>query len=411
MKKRHNTLRKAKFILCCAIFTFICVFGSAASFADGAETAALFDRDGEVLTEENFPYYADALDTFGEYLSTGDSLKLTIDLDLQQTAETLIEENPGYLAADYAAVAAVVLDVKTGAPLALVNCGADPLSDTYTPYQLFLPCTVLAALSNEIVEPDTLIHCEGVFTRYEDDGIAPECWIWNAAPDGHLTHPDENLRTALRDSCYYYFYSLGNDLGIDALAEYARSLGLGEATGIELPSTQGVLASRELKSTTEPWHIGDTLQAAVGRSVSEFSPLQYAQYAAAIANNGQRYSASIIEQIQPSDGGQANTREPQLISRTPEMNEENWKAVQQGLFGKINDLDYVRSSNGIDQVMAGTLSSASEDDGITKNLFAGYAPFEQPEIAIAVAVSVTGDTPISAYQIAYEIMEEYMELK
>lgn len=406
MKNRRNIMRKTKFILCCALFTFICVFGSAAAFAEG-DNAALLDRNGEVLTAENFPYYADALDTFNEYISTGNTVKLTVDLDLQEKILNVMNEDP-VMGTKNAALSAVVLDIETGAPLALINRGRDPLNSCFAPHQLFLPCTALAALSHDIVRPDTVICCDGVFTRYEDDGIAPACWIWNAAPDGHLTHPEENLRTALRDSCYYYFYTLGNDLGIDALSDYARSLGLGEDTGIELLASKGVLASREQKTGEEPWHIGDTLEAAVGRSVSDFTPLQYARYIAAIANGGKGYSTSIVNEIVNSERESVYTRQPQIINETSEMNEVNWDAVREGLYIRLNDpLNSSTATKGC--VMAGSGSSYYEGTDRTECIFIGYAPYDAPRYAIVVTVNTMHDIHVSAQELAYEIMDICME--
>lgn len=398
-------MRHTKFILCCALFAFICVFGSAAAFAEGGD-GALLDREGKPLTTENFAYYDAAIEAFSGQLEAGNSVKLSVDLKLQNALAGILEKDPAVLAAENAALSAVVLEVNTGAPLALLGMGADPLNDTYTPRQLFLPCTALAALNYGIVRPDTLIPCEGLFDRYADEGIVPECWIWNAAPGQQLTHPEENVQTALRDSCQYFFYTLGNDLGIDALSEYARSLGLGEDTGIELPASSGVLASREEKTGGQPWNIGDTLEAAVGRSLSEFTPLQYARYIAAIANGGQGYSSSIVSEIVSSEGDCIYTRQPQLISSAPEMDEKNWEAVREGLYIKLND----PQNTGKDKnLMAGFGNMYYDGSGKTEYLFMGYAPYENPEIAIAVTAVTTDDVPVSAHQLAYDILDAYME--
>lgn len=403
MKNSKSLIREIKFALCCLVFTCICVFGSAAAFAEGT----LLDRNGETLTAENFPYYADALDTFNEYLSAGDSVKLTVDLALQEKILNIMNED-AVMGSKNAMLSAVVLDIETGAPLALINRGACPLNSLFAPRQLFLPCTALAALSWDIAEPDMLIPCEGVFSRYEAEGIAPECWIWSAAPEQRLTHPEENVRTALRDSCYYYFYTLGNDLGIDALEEYARSLGLGESTGIELPSDMGVLASRDRKGFGESWHIGDTMEAAIGRSVSEFTPLQYARYIAAIANGGKGYSASIIQEVTSPAGELIYSREPQLINEAPAMDEANWNAVREGLYTRLNDpMNGTTAAKGY--VMAGSGSSYYDGTDRSECIFMGYAPYDAPRYAIAVTASTIFGVLVSAQELAYEIMDVCME--
>ena len=402
MKNSRSVIREIKFTLCCLVFTCICVFGSAAAFAEGV----LLDRNGEALTEENFPYYADALDAFNEYLSAGDTVKLTIDLALQEKILNIMNEDP-VMGSKNAMLSAVVLDIETGAPLVLINRGEHPLDSLFAPRQLFLPCTALAALNYDIVRPDTLIPCDGVFDRYADDGIAPECWIWSAEPGQQLTHPEENVRTALRDSCHYYFYTLGNDLGIDALSDYARSLGLGEESGIELPASRGVLASREEK-TGEPWNIGDTLEAAVGRSVSEFTPLQYARYIAAIANGGKGYSASIIQEVTSPDAELIYSRQPQLINEASPMDEANWNAVREGLYTRLNGpVNGTTATKGY--VMAGTGSSYHEGTDRSECIFMGYAPYDAPRYAIAVAASTIHGVTVSAHELAYRIMDVCME--
>ncbi|MBQ8264550.1 MAG: hypothetical protein IJY96_07245 [Oscillospiraceae bacterium] len=398
-------MRHTKFILCCALFTFICVFGSAAAFAEGGD-AALLDREGRPLTAENFAYYDAALEAFADSLEAGNSVKISIDLELQENILRIMNEDP-VMGSKNAMLSAVVLDIETGAPLALINRGACPLISLFAPRQLFLPCTALAALNYDIVRPDTLIPCEGVFDRYADAGIAPECWIWSAAPGQQLTHTEENVRTALRDSCQYFFYSLGSDLGIDALADYARSLGLGEDTGIELPASKGVLASREEK-TGESWIIGDTLEAAVGRSVSEFTPLQYARYCAAIANGGKLYSASLVNEMLSGAGESLYSRQPELMSEAPEMAEENWEAVRQGLFTRLNDPIAPNAAASEIPLMAGTGSTYS-DDGRREEIFMGYAPYDAPRYAIAVAASTIHGVTVSAHELAYKIMDVCME--
>ena len=405
MKNRRNFMRHTKFILCCALFAFICVFGSAAAFAEGGD-AALLDREGKALTAENFPYYDAALDAFADSLEAGNSVKLSIDLELQEKILRIMNEDP-VMGSKNAMLSAVVLDIDTGAPLALINRGADPLNSLFTPRQLFLPCTALAALNYDIVRPDTLIPCEGVFDRYADDGIAPECWIWSAAPEQNMTHSGENVSTALRDSCQYFFYALGNDLGIDALSDYARSLGLGETTGIELPASEGVLASREEKSG-EAWNIGDTLEAAVGRSVSEFTPLQYARYCAAIATGGKLYRASLVNEILSATGESLYSRQPELLSKAPEMPEENWEAVRQGLFTRLNDpIDPNAAANEI-PLMAGT-GSIYSDDKITEEIIMCYAPCEAPRCAIVVTAKNLHGVSASAQELAYDILGVCME--
>ena len=402
--KNRDILRHTKFVLCCALFAFICVCGSAAAFADSDENVpALMDRNGLALSFENFMYYNSARDAFSNYLDSGSSIKLTIDTALQTQAEAILSE----ALEDYEAAAgcAALLDIKTGEPLLLVSTDRklDPINSVFAPEQLFYPATALAALNYGIVDADTAIPCEGVFTRYEDEGIAPECWIWDAAPGQNLSHPEENVTTALRDSCQYYFYCLGNDLGIDALANYARSLGLGETGGIELPASAGVLAQRGTLPEGSQWRIGDTLEAAVGRSTNTFTAFQFARYCAAIANNGIGCSSSVIYEITDINGN-IQSREAEVVDLTSTMDEKNWAAVKGGMYLKTNDALNINANpqTELGWEMPG-MSSYEDNCG----LFMGYAPYDEPLYAIAVAVTdISSVSPVQ--QAAYDIMSLLM---
>ena len=211
----------------------------------------LLDRTGQALDLAQCPGLSGAEEAFAHYLQSGYDVSLTIDLALQQQAQTLLAETLGDSGG-----AAVMVEVSTGAPLVIASHGQGgnrALLSTYQPTNLFLPCTAIASLSSNIITPEDQICCEGVFDRYEADGYAPACWIWTA---GDLTHGNENMTTALRDSCDYYFYALGNDLGIYQLALYTESLGLGQPTGIELPENVGRVASLQTaKDNGREWRI------------------------------------------------------------------------------------------------------------------------------------------------------------
>lgn len=385
-------------IIVAVLVSMISVF----SYAEG-EAGALYDINGTLLSEEDVYFYHEATAVFGEYLHSGQNVKLSIDLPIQKRTQELLNEYPDGCA--------VVLDVNNGAPLALAAVGAaDPLLSTYSPNQLFMPCTALAALNLELIAPDDEIICEGVFTRYENAGFAPECWIWNASDGQHYTHHRETLENALRDHCQYYFYCLGNDLGIDEIENYARSLGLGEESGIEFEENTGVMASRNLKTMEDPWRIGDTLETAVGRGDSSFTALQLARYCAAIAGSGKTYSASVLAEVRDLDGKLIYQRKPEIISETPEMDEYKWLVVRNGMYMSMYD-PAQPASGGYDgeQAMVG-FCGGSEEGESGEYLFIGYAPWYKPEIAMAIALP---DAPSAdaMRQLALEIFQAYRETK
>lgn len=389
----------------------------------------LLDRNGQALDLTRYSGLSGAEEAFAHYLQSGYDVCLTIDLALQQQAQTLLAETLGDSGG-----AAVMVEVSTGAPLVIASHGQDgnrALLSAYQPTNLFLPCTAIAALDSNIITPEDQICCEGVFDRYEADGYAPACWIWTA---GGLTHGNENMTTALRDSCCYYFYALGNDLGIYQLALYTESLGLGQPTGIELPENVGQVASLQTaKDEGREWRIGDTLEAAAGRSASAFTPLQMAEYCAAIANKGQRYSASILGSVTDGDGAVRYTRQPQVIGSVLEGKEQelaglldgwrglldaNWDAIHQGMYGALNDQHMNDNNAHIWQdcpwQVAGMANriplgnhAPYEDQVPCRGLFMGFAPYEAPQVAIFVVTEEAES--YASQQIARQLLDFYIE--
>lgn len=389
----------------------------------------LLDRTGQALDLPRYAGLTGAEEAFAHYLQSGYDVSLTIDLALQQRAQTLLAE-----ALDDSGGAVVMVEVNTGAPLVIASHsqgGNSALLSAYQPTNLFLPCTAIAALDSNIITPEDQICCEGVFDRYKADGYAPACWIWTA---GDLTHGNENMTTALRDSCDCYFYALGNDLGIYQLALYTEALGLGQPTGIELPENIGRVAGLQTaKDNGREWRIGDTLEAAAGRSASAFTPLQMAEYCAAIANKGQRYSASILSSVTDGDGAVRYTRQPQIIGNILSEKEQelaallegwndlldaNWAAIHQGMYAALNDQSMNDNNAHIWQdcpwQVAGMANRSPvgshapyEDQVPCKGLFMGFAPYEDPQVAVfVVAEEAEGN---ASQQIARQLLDFYIE--
>ena len=390
----------------------------------------LLDRTGQALDLPRYAGLSGAEEAFAHYLQSGYDVSLTIDLALQQQAQTLLAETLGDSGG-----AAVMVDVKTGAPLVLASHGQGgnrALLSAYQPTNLFLPCTAIAnnGLRSNIITPEDQICCEGVFDRYEADGFAPACWIW---AEGY-THGNENMTTALRDSCYYYFYALGNDLGNDLIVDYAEALGLGQPTGIELPENVGQVASLQTAiDEGREWRIGDTLEAAAGRSASAFTPLQMAEYCAAIANKGQRYSASILGSVTDGDGNTRYTRQPQvagsvldekeqelaaLLEKWNDLLDANWAAIHQGMYAALNDQHMNDNNAHIWQdcpwQVAGMANripvgnhAPYEDQVPCRGLFMGFAPYEAPQVAIFVVTEEAES--YASQQIARQLLDFYIE--
>lgn len=427
---------------------------------DGIESAFesyLHGEDGEVVEYRN---------ASGTILSTvytkepvpGNHIYLTIDSVLQEQTERILASGVEYLKKYYTqakaeaagrgepvdpefkdeitGAAAVVVNVRTGEPLAMASWPTYDVSTViekyqelletpnaplfnralmgaYAPGSTFKPCTSIAALTKGIINTEDRVKCEGVFTKYAADGYAPECWIWS---EGY-THDEENVTAAIRDSCNYFFYTIGNDLGVDTMGEFAHNFGLGVASGIELVETQGNMSNRANHSdyTGTEWRIGDTLQAAIGQADSVFSPIQMAEYCATVANGGTRYSASILKSIRNFDYTEKlYEREPEVLS-TVETADYNWAAVHEGMRLVLSDWEH--NSKNVEHwfdcalKVAGKTGTAQKGENIQNDgLFMCYAPYDDPEVAIFVAVE-RGGSGASVQFIARNIMDAYITIR
>ena len=398
----------------------------------------------------------------------GNHVYLTIDIQLQESVERALEngviqiqrdrdEDNAEAMADgrlddvqedkVQGAAAVVVDVDTGEPLAIASYPTfdvsrileqvyynevleaeyDPMYNratmgAYAPGSTFKPCTAIAALSEGVINTETRIKCEGRFTKYEDAGYAPECWIYSQT-DGGALHGNDNTSEAIRDSCNYFFYSIADSTGIRALDEYAAAFGLGESTGIELAEVTGNMANPDNHEgiyDVDAWVNGDTLQAGIGQSDSVFTPLQIAEYCAAIANGGTRHSASILKSVRSFDYARQLYEGKTEVLSTVDSADYNFAAVQQGMYllaHDINSSSYVvysafnnYSYNGeYIGVAAKTGTSQLGDDKANNAIFMCYAPFDDPEIAVAIVVE-RGVSGANATGIAKDILDAYFHL-
>ena len=384
----------------------------------------------------------------------GNHVYLTIDIGLQEVCEEALSSHIDEINAERALVnenaekygteseemisggAAVVVDVNTGEPLALASWpgynAATMLEDyealvadenaplynralmgVYAPGSTFKPCTSTALLAEKILSPTTTLLTKGQFTKYIDDGYAPECWIYSTY-DG-ITHGEINVAQAITYSCNYFFYNYGDRLGIDRMARYAKMFGLGEKTGIELPEVTGQMATPSYKEQYEgiPWYNGDTLQAAIGQSYSEFTPLQMAEYCAALANFGERHSASILKEVRSYDYGNVLfERESEVLSRV-EADDETFSTIKYGMWGVVYDQASTLTDIFLPlsvQVAAKT-GTAQRGEGLKNNaMFICYAPYDEPEIAIAIAVE-KGGAGATLAPLAAEIVDYYFRFK
>lgn len=394
----------------------------------------------------------------------GNHVYLTIDIQLQEAVERILEtgiyelqlkrdeDNVKYtmegkldeVKEDIQGGAIVVVDVKTGEPLAIASYPTFDLSSiiedysdlleaennplfnralngAYEPGSTFKPCTAIAGLTENIINTETQIECTGLFTKYADQGYAPACWIYTQT-DGQLTHGYDNVTEAIKDSCNVFFYTVADNLGIRKLMEYAKNFGLGESTGIELSETTGNMANPDnhLNYDVDSWVDGDTVQAGIGQSDSMFTPLQLAEYCAAIANGGTRHSAAILKSVRSYDySRQLYQKETEVLS-TVDSADYNWAAVQRGMYLMANDItsssytvyQYLNnySYNGVSLPVAAKTGTSQLGEGRTNNaIFMCYAPFDDPEIAIAIVVE-RGQAGANLSKMARNVLDAYFSL-
>lgn len=396
--------------------------------------------------------------TTAEYIAqeavAGSDVVLTIDANLQKTAENALAANIQKIATggfgkayDAKAGACVVMNVNSGEVLAMAsypdynpsdfiggisteawnnytNNVAKPLvnkamQNSYSPGSTFKMITAIAGLESGVINLKTKINDTGVYTKYRD--YQPRCWHYT---DYRTGHGWVDVSGAIEKSCNYFFYETGDRMGIDKLVEVARYFGLGKKTRIELQGeTTGVLASRESKAkmhVDDPnWNPGNTLNASIGQGDNEFSPLQMARYISMLANGGKRIPVSIVDTIRNADGSEVSREEiNQFVNKklgleednTQDiaMNQEYLNAVLEGMKSVTSDSGgtaYVRFKD-FNISVGGKTGSAEAPNNKVHAWFVGFAPFENPEIAIVVMVENGGHGNYTA-EVVRDIMAEY----
>lgn len=361
----------------------------------------------------------------------GDYVMLTIDSELQKTLENSLESTIKSIGNDCNAGGAVVLDVNSGDTLAiasyptydmskfnedyasLISNKANPMinravSGLYSPGSTFKPLTAIAGIQSGVLKKNETITCTGVYKYYED--YQPSCWIWS---EYNATHSHQDVTHAIENSCNVFFYELGRRLGIDRLDEYAKKFGLGEYTGIELnEETSGHMASPAYKKiavsnvTDNEWFGGDTLQAAIGQSYSLFTPVQLANYCATLANGGTRYKVNLIDSIRSStDGSVVEDFEPQVVERI-DVEPETMDKIHDGM-KKVVDEGSARSIfEGYPIQIGGKTGTAQLGNGANNAIFIAFAPFDNPQIAVAVVLE-HGVRGTNAGLVARDIFNQY----
>ncbi len=372
----------------------------------------------------------------------GSNVVLTLDIRLQEVAERALAEQIAVMNAeaienpsnpqDIGGGVAVVVDVNTGGVLAsasyptyditkfsalynqLLNDPLTPMLNraiggTYAPGSTFKMITSVAGLETGAVTPETVIADTGKYDFYED--YQPSCWIYSSS-NGIVTHGDETLVGALRDSCNVYYYEVGRRVGIDVLAAYAKGFGLGQYTGIELPGERkGYVASPESKLALhrQAWVSGDTLSAAIGQSDNLFTPLQMANYLATLCNGGTRYESHLLKAIYSWDYGAVVSASQSVIADRVQMSPLTYATVMEGMSEVTENGTAAGVFANYDVHVGGKTGSAQVSSGTANGVFCAFAPFEAPEIAVVVIVEHAGSGNKIA-PIALKIFQAYFAM-
>lgn len=362
----------------------------------------------------------------------GNDLYLTIDARLQKVAEDLLGQEQG---------AIVALDPNSGDILAMASRpGFDPnvlsreltakqwveivqdegrplnnraSQGQYPPGSTFKIPMAVAALETKTVSPSTTVHCNGGYQfgkrLYHD---------WKAGGHGYV-----DLHNALVHSCDVYFYTIGQRMGIDVIAEFGKDFGLGKATGVELPSERsGIMPSTawKQKAKNEQWLPGETISAAIGQGYVTVTPLQMASLVGTVANDGINYRPRLVQAVM--DRASGNLQELPAVPRG-KMNAkpETFRIIKEALADVVVKGTATRAKSSMVTIggKTGTAQVAAlrtgPEESIPKKFrdhawFVAFAPVESPKIAVAVLAEHMGHGGATAAPLAKEIIETYMKL-
>lgn len=337
-----------------------------------------------------------------------------------------LEITPAQLALDPCTASCVVTNVKTGELLACVtypgydtNRLANTVDSEYfaslqqdlsgpqynyatqqrtAPGSTFKPITAAAALSEGVVTTEEKILDEG---KYEKISPPPSCWIYP-----NSTHGMINISEAIRDSCNYYFYEMGYRLssvgdtyneekGLATLQKYATLFGLGQKTGIEI-------------SESEP-KISDEypITSSIGQGNHGYTTTELARYVTAVASSGNVYQMTLLSKETTSEGELVQEFKPELLWHIDEVNDTSWNAIHSGMRMVAENNN---SFKDFPIAVAGKTGTAQEDKTRANHaLFIGYAPYEDPEVAITTRIAY-GYTSANAAEVSSNVLKYYFKL-
>lgn len=385
------------------------------------------DRDGNLISSE-VEVAPQAGNTV--YLTLDSRIQAVTNASLAKNAKAAKEnasptkKNP-LGGADCEAGAAVMIDIKTGEVLAastyptydlnkyisdiayynqLNNDETYPMinrafNGSFAPGSIFKPVVAAAALQEGVINSTSTVNCTGTYMYYADSGYKPTCMGY---------HPNANIFTALQKSCNIFFYDVGRRLGITKLDAYGTLFGLGQKTGLEVSESAGTLTNPEdyERRSGQAWTDGMTCNAAIGQQDNSFTPVQLVSYCASIANGGHRMQLHLVDRVTDYTRETVIEEKGATVLNEVGVDDENLEIVRQGM-------RLVAQSGGTASDFAnygveiGAKTGTAEVNGHSDNVtFIAFAPYDEPEIAIAVVLE-HGSSGTYSKNIARDMLNAY----
>jgi penicillin-binding protein 2 len=222
-----------------------------------------------------------------------------------------------------------------------------------------------------------------------------------------------NLVNAIKNSCNIYFYQVGKSMGIEEIAKYARMLGLGAPTGVDLPGEkEGLVPDPDWKKRVrnEPWYPGETISVSIGQGPIQVTPLQIALYTSLFANRGKKVIPFLFKENKPVSEGEDRVNIPESLFEKVILG--MWKSANEGGTGSsasVQDFDVCAKTGSAQVVSTATADKLGEDQKVTKthSWFSGFAPRDNPEIVVTIIVEYGGGGGATAAPLAGEIFRFY----
>lgn len=369
--------------------------------------------------------------------TSGANMCLTIDKGLQSLAEKSLQGKHG---------AVVAINPSNGEILALASSPSyDPnrfikgldektwqdmasskdsplqnraLTGQYPPGSVFKIVVALAALEEGVVTPEEEISCNGTYSL---GNATYRCWKKHG-------HGRVNLHRALVESCDVYFYTVGSRLGVDKIARYAKRLGLGKETGIDLDTEKGGLIPTtqwKLKRLGIPWQRGETVISAIGQGFVLATPLQMAHLISSVFNGGRVYAPQVTKWVRKSNGESLFEFAP-ISPGEVRIKPEHLERVKKALVGVVNEAHGTGSKARLKDIVVAAKTGTAQVVGLKKDgvsrreadipwelrdhaWFVAIAPASEPEIAVAVLIEHGGHGGSAAAPIAKEIIKAYLQ--